>query len=114
MVADLLDYEPSEPFDLIVAAYLQLPADLRAPIHRKLVAMLAPGGEIFIIAHHARNLSEGIGGPDYREVLYTEADLAADFADLAIERNEAVRRDVDRGEIEGTAIDLLFLGRRSA
>lgn len=85
--------EPAS-FDLVVLSYLQLPADTRRVAHAKAVRALAPGGTVFLIAHHADNLEHGVGGPPYPEVLFDEADLAADFAELEIATNEKVFRDV--------------------
>lgn len=88
-------------FDLVVLSYLQLPTDTRRVAHAKAARALAPGGTVFLIAHHADNLEHGVGGPPYPEVLFTEADLEADFGALDIRRNEKVLRDVtgEDGEV---------------
>ena len=86
---------PSEAFDLVVLSYLQLPLETRKVAHSKAATALTPGGTIFLIAHHADNLEHGVGGPPYREVLFNEADLAADFAALDISVNEKRYREVE-------------------
>jgi SAM-dependent methyltransferase len=113
-VADLLDWD-SEPdsADLVLLSYLQLPEPTRRTVHAKAVHALAPGGTVFLIAHHLDNVTEGVGGPPYPEVNYTEEDLAGDFADLEIARLEKVMREVDRPGVTGTAIDVMLIAHKA-
>lgn len=106
---------PAGGFDLVLLSYLQLPAERRRTVHAKAARALAPGGRVFLIAHHSDNIAHGAGGPPYPEVLFNESDLAADFAGLEILRNEKVFRAVE-GE-DGSvrdAHDILFVGRKPA
>lgn len=86
---------PFEAFELVVLSYLQLPSEARKVAHAKAGSALAPGGTIFLIAHHADNLEHGVGGPPYPEVLFGEADLAADFDTFDILNNQKVYREVE-------------------
>ena len=111
-VADFLKWDPPpDGFDLVLLSYLQLPPGDRVMAHRRAVAALAPGGWLLLIAHHRDNIEHGLGGPQNFSVLYDEEMLAVDFARLQVERNERVRRRVDRGDLKGEAIDVLFVGR---
>jgi SAM-dependent methyltransferase len=106
---DLTTWNPDgEEWDLVLLAYLQLPTETRRPIHAVATAAVAPGGRLIVIAHHRDNLDHGVGGPPYPEVLFTEDDLAEDFAALDIERNERVLRPTDHGD----AIDVVLLASR--
>jgi SAM-dependent methyltransferase len=108
--ADLLDYEPPQgAFDLVLVLYLQVPADERRVILGRAAGAVAPSGALLVVGHHADNLAEGVGGPRYPEVLYTEQDVAADLAELELVRAERVLRPV---EGEGDAIDVLVSARR--
>jgi SAM-dependent methyltransferase len=108
--ADLLEYEPPRgTFDLVVVLYLQVPADERRAILARAAGAVAPGGTFLLVGHHADNLTEGVGGPKYREVLYTEQDVAAELPGLAVVRAERVLRPV---EDEGDAVDVLVRARR--
>jgi SAM-dependent methyltransferase len=115
VTADLLEWEPdSEAFDLVLLSYLQVPSELRRAVHGKAIRAVAPGGVVFVIAHHLDNLEHGVGGPPDPDVLFTEEQLAADFADLDIEIIERVLRHVESDDINGDAIDVALLARKPA
>jgi SAM-dependent methyltransferase len=88
--ADALTYEPDGEFDLAALAYLQLPAAQRRTAVRRAFGWLRDGGTLFVVAHDSTNLTEGAGGPQYPEVLYTAEDV---LADLDGERFEVVRAE---------------------
>lgn len=110
---DLTEWDPANrTWDLVLLSYLQVPPADRAVAHAKAVAAVAPGGTLLLVAHHRDNLEHGVGGPQAPEVLYTEAELAEDFADLEILRNETIDRRVEREDLVGTAIDVVLLAIR--
>ncbi len=113
VTADVVDWVPPEgAFDIVLLSYLQLEHERRVVAHAKAVTALAPGGLLLLVAHHPDNLTKGYGGPQVPEVLAGPDELARDFQVLAIERNEAVIRIVDRdGEIH-EAIDVLLVARK--
>jgi SAM-dependent methyltransferase len=113
IAADLAEWQP-EPssYDLVLLSYLQLPGELRRQVHHKVVTALAPGGTVFLIAHHLDNIEHGIGGPPYPEVNFTEDQLAEDFVELDIETLTKVERNVQKGDVEGTAIDIMLIAKR--
>lgn len=116
--ADLLRYRPeSASYDLVVLAYLQLPAEQRRQVVRASADGLAPGGMLLVVAHDSANLAEGVGGPQDPRVLYTASDLVADLGDrddLQPLRAEVVRRPVDVAGGTRHAVDVLLLIRRQA
>ena len=89
--ADVLRYDPADgAFDLALLAYLQLPGDERRTAVRRAFGMLRDGGTLFVVAHDSTNLTEGTGGPQDPEVLYTAEDV---LADLDGERFDVVRAE---------------------
>lgn len=115
VAADLMHWEPKpEAYDIVLLSYLQLEPARRIPVHQKAIAALAPGGTLLLVAHHRENLTDGVGGPRLPEVCFTEAELAEDFGELEILRNEMVMRQVDRATISGTALDIILVARKSA
>jgi SAM-dependent methyltransferase len=119
VVADATDSaQVAGEFDLVVLAYLQLPADQRRAAVRTAVGALAPGGTLVVVAHHSDNLEHGTGGPQHPAVLYTEQDVAADAADAAaelgtrLEVDVAEARDREVAGAERPAIDTVVRLRR--
>jgi SAM-dependent methyltransferase len=115
VVADLCDYQP-EPggYDLALIAYLQVGPKARATVLGRAAAALAPGGTVFVVAHDLTNLTEGTGGPQDPEVLYTPEAVCAELPGLRILRAERVRRTVTRDDGPATAIDTLVRAVREA
>jgi SAM-dependent methyltransferase len=115
IVADLCDYEPEHgAFDLVLIAYFQVGAELRATVLRRAAAALALGGTLLAVGHDLTNLTEGVGGPQYPDVLYTPEDITAELSGLRVIRAERVRRAVERDGVSGTAIDTLVRAMRGA
>jgi SAM-dependent methyltransferase len=113
LLADLCEYEPPpRAFELVVVLYLQLPADERRLVLRRAASAVAAGGTALVVAHHARNVEEGHGGPSDPRVLYTPEEVAADLEELEIVRADSVLRPVETPEGERTAIDVLVRARR--
>jgi len=116
-VGDALDTPLPADIDLVVIAYLQIPAAERSAVMRRAFTALAAGGTLFVIGHDTTNLTEGTGGPPDPNVLYDAADVLGDLADEPLEvlRAERVARTVqgvDEHGSEGTAWDVLVHVRR--
>ena len=115
VVADLSEYEPARTaFDLVLIAYLQVDAGLRDRVLAGAAAALIPGGTLLVVGHDLANLTEGVGGPQYPEVLYTPEAITAALPGLRILRAERVRRTVERDGGPTTAIDTLVRAERPA
>ena len=113
VVADLNDYEPARgAFDLVLIAYLQVLPALRARVLARAAAALAPGGTLLVIGHDQTNQTEGVGGPQSPDVLYTPEAIVAELPGLRIVRAERVRRVVARDGGQATAIDTLVRAER--
>jgi SAM-dependent methyltransferase len=113
ILADLTEWSPPPgAFDLVCVLYLQLPAAERRLVLQHAAEALAPGGAILVVGHDLANLAEGYGGPKSADVLYTAEDLAADLAQLEIERAGRVSRPVEDEDGLHEAVDALLLARR--
>ncbi len=116
-VGDVLNTALPADLDLVVIAYLQVPAAERATVMRRAFAALSAGGRLFVVGHDTTNLTEGTGGPPDPAVLYAAEDVLHDLAgeDLEVIRAERVARvvrGVDEHGSEGTAWDVLVHVRR--
>jgi SAM-dependent methyltransferase len=81
-VGDALTSPLPRSLDLVVLAYLQVPAAQRTVAVRRAFEALEPGGTLFVVAHDSTNLTEGTGGPQDPDVLYTAEDVLDDLAGL--------------------------------
>jgi SAM-dependent methyltransferase len=103
---DVLTWSADEPADLVLIAYLQLAPPQRAQALRAAAGAVAPGGSLLLVAHDARNLVDGTGGPPYPEVLWTPAEAV--LPGFEVRRAETAPRAV--GEL--TAWDTVVHLRR--
>ncbi|MFD2784692.1 class I SAM-dependent methyltransferase [Hymenobacter rubripertinctus] len=89
-VADLTDLAWQRPgyYDAIGLIYAHLPPDDRQAVHAAAAASLAPGGHLILEAFNPRQLGLASGGPREAELLYEPAQLATDFASLALLENQ--------------------------
>lgn len=96
--ADLADYaiEPGA-WAGIVSIWCHLPAALRVPVHRGVVAGLRPGGVLLLEAYTPAQLTHGTGGPKVADLLYGLEQLKQDFAGLAFEHAVELERDIHEG-----------------
>jgi SAM-dependent methyltransferase len=107
---DLTTWDPAgRVWDLVVLTYLHLSGERRPVVHDAAKRAVARRGRLVVIAHHLDNFADGVGGPPVPELLFTEQQLADDFSDLEMLRNERVIRSTDQGD----AIDVVFVGMRS-
>jgi RNA polymerase sigma-70 factor (ECF subfamily) len=113
--ADLMDWSPpAGAFDLVTIAYLHVGPEERGPIYSAAARAVAPGGRLLVVGHDLANLTEGAGGPQDPERLFTAEGLGRELTDtdpaLVIERAEVVRR---RPAPERGPIDALLVLRRA-
>jgi SAM-dependent methyltransferase len=103
--ADATRWDEPAAYDLVVVAYLQLPAPERRAAMRAAYASLVEGGTLLVVAHDSSNLAEGTGGPQDPAVLMTAEDVLGDLDGLAFDvvRAERVARQVGDGHGEEQA-----------
>lgn len=83
--ADALAWRwPREAYDVVALIYLHLAADERRFVHGNALAALKPGGLLILEAFRPEQLAARAagarGGPRDARLLYSVADLSADFA----------------------------------
>jgi SAM-dependent methyltransferase len=99
IVADLANFE-FEPgrWDAIVSIWCHLPRELRAAVHRKVVAGLKVGGVFLLEAYTPAQLAHGTGGPKTVDLLPTLAELRTELAPLELVHAEERERMVHEGK----------------
>jgi SAM-dependent methyltransferase len=111
VTADVLAWQaPPESLDLVLLAYLHVPAEDLLDLLRRALGWLRPGGRLLSIGHDVDNVSRGVGGPQVPEILHSLERLRPIAALLEVDRFEQVPRETP----EGVAIDTLLWGRRPA
>ncbi|KQY28493.1 SAM-dependent methyltransferase [Nocardia sp. Root136] len=111
--ADITDLEAADitgPFELILMVFVHLPADERRTLLHQLSDMLAPGGMLLVLGHATRNITDGYGGPQEAQILFSPEDLRADLArdDITISLANEVFRPTEGPD----AIDSLLIAER--
>ena len=99
---------PQESLDLVLVAYLHLPADDTLAVLRRAVGWLRPGGRLLVLGHDVQNIASGVGGPQEPAILHSVERLVPVADLLTVDRLEQVRRQTP----DGTALDTLLWGRR--
>ncbi|HEU6448182.1 MAG TPA: class I SAM-dependent methyltransferase [Verrucomicrobiae bacterium] len=98
IVADLANYFIAPgAWAGIVATFAHLPADLRARIHREIVAGLQSGGVFILEAYTPAQLAFDTGGPKNPDLLMTLAALRKELAGLDF----VIAREIERDVVEG-------------
>jgi SAM-dependent methyltransferase len=107
--ADVLDWTaPPESLDLVLVAYLHVPATDTQTLLDRAVGWLRPGGRLLVLGHDVENIASGVGGPQDPAILHSVDRLRPVADRLEVDRLEQVRRETPAG----TALDTLLWGRR--
>jgi SAM-dependent methyltransferase len=85
----------------IVSIYCHLPPNIRADLHRRCVAGLAPSGVFILEGFTPRQLEHGTGGPKNVELLMEPHDLRKELAGLDLEIAHEIVRTVSAGKYHG-------------
>ena len=106
VVADVTSFVPDRAFDLVMIVYVHLEVDDMKRLFQRAVDALAPGGTLIGVGHALRNLAEGVGGPPYPDILWTEDRIAPLVEGLNVIQLTEVLRPVEDSGVN--AIDLLL------
>ncbi|WP_158084269.1 class I SAM-dependent methyltransferase [Marispirochaeta aestuarii] len=78
LIRDLNEYvPPCKSFDLVCLFYLHVPGDQLAGVLKKAAAAVKPGGSLLIVGHDRTNITQGAGGPQIPDILYTPEEISA-------------------------------------
>ncbi|TQC47539.1 class I SAM-dependent methyltransferase [Rhodococcus sp. WS4] len=108
-VADVTDSDLGGEYDLVLVLYLHLAPTERLRVVNRAISALKPDGILMILGHDAVNLTQGVGGPQELEILYTPDDVVKSFdGRLDVDVVERRLRETEAG----TAIDALVVAHR--
>jgi SAM-dependent methyltransferase len=104
-VADVTGYTPpAGGFDLVLIAYLHLPAADIATVLSGARDAVRAGGRVLVVGHDLANLSGGTGGPQDPDILLAPEGVVKGLPGLRIRRAETARRPVN---VDGRTVDAL-------
>jgi SAM-dependent methyltransferase len=113
-VADVTAWTPERAaYDVVLVAYLHLPAADLAAVLAGARSALRPGGRIVVVGHDRANLTGGTGGPRDPAILLTPESVVGALDGLRIQRAETARRPVagpDGGTVD--ALDTVVVAVR--
>ena len=110
-VADVAEYAPDSPVDLVLLSYLQILPEDRRRLLRRIPSWLRPGGAVLVVAHDESNVEHGWGGPPDPALCYDVETTAADLAPLRVDIAEVRQRDV--ADADRPALDTVVLAHRT-
>jgi Fe2+ or Zn2+ uptake regulation protein/predicted O-methyltransferase YrrM len=111
--ADALTFKPPGLVDLVVIAYLQIPAARQRTALEHAMTWLRPGGTLFVVAHDRSNIERGCGGPSDPGLCY-ELDASQDaMAGAVFTVAEVARRETETEDGPCIALDTLVIANRS-
>ncbi|MRH86556.1 methyltransferase domain-containing protein [Nocardia sp. SYP-A9097] len=100
------------PYELVLMAYVHLPAAARRALLLRAAEMLSPGGTLLVLGHDSLNLTEGYGGEQDPELLFTANDIVADLGPAGEELTIRVADRIQRPTEERDAIDALVVATK--
>jgi 2-polyprenyl-3-methyl-5-hydroxy-6-metoxy-1,4-benzoquinol methylase len=107
-----------ETFDMAVLISAHFPSAIRQETHIKIGKLIKPGGLIILEGYSENNLiyreqNPNIGGPDNKEMLFTQEMIANDFIGFDIAKLEEVETILKEGILHnGLAKVIRFIGKK--
>lgn len=108
-VSEALYYNNNKKFDAIVLIFAHFPEITRKNIHRRLSAMLKPGGTLLLEAFSTDQIKYASGGPRNIELLYSMKLLKDDFSELEIQLLQNKEIQLYEGLFHGGKADVVRL-----
>ncbi len=85
-------------FDCVALIYAHFPADKRRLYHKKAVNTLEPGGTLILEGFSKEQTGKPSGGPQNPDMLFSEAELRAEFAGLSFLKITSEEVELAEGE----------------
>ncbi|WP_405134300.1 class I SAM-dependent methyltransferase [Nocardia sp. NBC_01388] len=115
--ADVTELDPTEfpgPYELVLMAFLHLPADDRRALLLCAADLLAPEGTLLVLGNDSLNLTEGYGGEQNPALLFTPNDIAAELGPAGDDIRIRVADRVHQPTEERDAINALVVAHKTA
>ncbi|NNH74388.1 class I SAM-dependent methyltransferase [Nocardia uniformis] len=113
-VTDLDAVELTGPYELVLMAFLHLPAEQRRALLLHAVDMLTPEGVLVVLGNDTVNLTEGYGGEQDPALLFTPGDIVDELGAAGDRIRVRIADRVHRPTEERDAIDALVVATKPA
>lgn len=98
--ADLLAGDPLPgPADLVTAAFVHTPPELMADLYGRIADAVAPGGTLFVVAHHPDDIATGLRNARLSRHLITPEQVTAVLDDHAADWQVEVAEGQTRQQV---------------
>jgi ubiquinone/menaquinone biosynthesis C-methylase UbiE len=110
-------YEPAS-FDALVLVFAHFPVAKRQAFHKKLGALVKPGGHVILVGFSKKHLAfnavnESAGGPKDESMLFSVAEIEADFSDFEVVELKESEVELSEGLYHrGKSAVIRFVGRK--
>ncbi|MDX9941249.1 MAG: methyltransferase domain-containing protein [Bacteroidales bacterium] len=109
---DAFEAEP-ESFDCLALIFVHFPSVERKGIHQKLISYLKPEGTLIMEVFSKEQLGRKSGGPQHRDMLYSEEELMEDFGLLKSAKILHLETELTEGRYhEGLASVIRLIGKK--
>jgi len=88
---------PDKNFDAIALIFAHTLFEEREIFHRHIIHKLKPGGYLILEAFHQKQLGKSSGGPQQKEMLFTQDMLRSDFKGMTIIKLTDMQVELDEG-----------------
>lgn len=102
------------PYELILMAYVHIPAEDRRALLLRAADMLSPEGTLLVLGHDRLNLTEGYGGEQDPALLFSPDDILADLGPAGPEIRIRTADRIQRPTEDRDAIDALVVAHKPA
>lgn len=115
-VVDLADYTAApESFDAVVSIFAHLPPMVRKHLHQEVEQALKPNGVILLEGYSKEQIHNNTGGPKNIDMLYSLAEIQADFPNCEVVLGQTIEREVLEGAGHtGLASVVQFIAKKKA
>lgn len=78
-VADAMEVDPKETFDVVALVFAHMPPSMREAFHRRAWSWVKPGGILVVEGFHKDQLGLASGGPKDVDMLFDETTFVEDL-----------------------------------
>ncbi len=100
-------------YDMVGLCYVHASPAISAFLHRRVIEVLKPEGQVVLEAFNKKQITLNSGGPKNDDLLYDKSTIKLDFAGLSMLYLEALQEELSEGAYhKGLAEIIRFVGKK--